>query len=101
MGLTLLEVLGCSVNELEGDELETTLLETADDVSDKTAVDAVGLLHGTKDTILFNQTHPTRGVDDGGGGDGETERTLTMMYVRSLLLGDMIDETFCCSGWYT
>jgi hypothetical protein len=29
------------------------------------------------------------------------ERTLTMMYVRSLLLEDMIDETFCCSGWYT
>ena len=65
MRLTLLEVLGRSVNELEGDELEATLLETADDVSDETAVDAVGLLHGAKNTILFNQTHPTRGVDDG------------------------------------
>jgi len=63
MGLTLLKVLGGGVNELEGDELEATLLETADDVSDETAVDAIGLLHGTADTILFNQTHPTRGVD--------------------------------------
>ena len=67
MRLTLLEVLGRSVNELEGDELEATLLETADDVSDETAVDAVGLLHGAKHTILFNQntSHPTKGVDDG------------------------------------
>ena len=65
MRLTLLEVLGRSVNELEGDELEATLLETADDVSDETAMDAVWLLHGTAHTILFNQTHPTRGVDDG------------------------------------
>lgn len=65
MRLTLLEVLGRSVNELEGDELEATLLETADDVSDETAMDTVGLLHGTAHTILFNQTHPTRGVDDG------------------------------------
>ena len=64
--LTLLEVLGRSVNELEGDELETTLLETADDVSDETALDAIGLLHGTTDTILFNQTHSTGGIDDGG-----------------------------------
>jgi hypothetical protein len=56
MGLTLLEVLGRSVNELEGDELEATLLETADDVSDETALDAVGLLHGKTNTILFNQT---------------------------------------------
>jgi len=55
MGLTLLEVLGRSVNELEGDKLEATLLETADDVSDETALDAVGLLHGTADTIRFNQ----------------------------------------------
>jgi len=51
MGLTLLKVLGGGVNELEGDELEATLLETADDVSDETTVDAVGLLHGTTDTI--------------------------------------------------
>ena len=60
-------MLGRSVNELEGDELEATLLETADDVSDETAVDAVGLLHGAKHTILFNQnaSHPTKGVDDG------------------------------------
>lgn len=55
MRLTLLEVLGRSVNELEGDELEATLLETADDVSDESAMDSVGLLHGTTHTILFNQ----------------------------------------------
>lgn len=56
MGLTLLEVLRRSVNELEGDELEATLLETADDVSDETTLDAVGLLHGAADKIVFNQT---------------------------------------------
>ncbi len=56
MGLTLLEVLGRGVNELESDELEATLLETADDVPDETALDAVGLLHGATDTIPFNQT---------------------------------------------
>jgi len=69
--VVLLEVLGRSVNELEGNELEATLLETADDVSDETAVDAVGLLHGTTDTILFNQ-NPTRGrIDDDGGAVAE------------------------------
>jgi hypothetical protein len=43
-GLTLLEVLGCSVDELESDEFETALFEAADDVSDETALDAVGLM---------------------------------------------------------
>ena len=40
---TLLEVLGGGVNELERDELETALLETADDVADEAALDAVRL----------------------------------------------------------
>jgi hypothetical protein len=43
-GLTLLEVLGCSVDELESDDFEAALLEAADDVSDETALDAVGLM---------------------------------------------------------
>lgn len=42
---TLLEVLGGSVDELQGNELEAALLEPADDVADKTALDAVGLQH--------------------------------------------------------
>ena len=32
-----------SVNELEGDELEATLLEAADDVADEATLDTVGL----------------------------------------------------------
>ena len=32
-----------SVNELEGDELEATLLEAADDVTDESTLDTVGL----------------------------------------------------------
>jgi hypothetical protein len=43
-GLTLLEVLGGGVDELQGNELEAALLEAADDVTDETALDAVGLL---------------------------------------------------------
>lgn len=42
---TLLEVLGGSVNKLQGDELEAALLEPADDGADETALDAVGLQH--------------------------------------------------------
>lgn len=42
-GLTLLEVLGGGVDELEGDELEATLLEAADDVADESALDTVRL----------------------------------------------------------
>ena len=41
--LTLLEVLGGGVNELERDELEAALLEAADDVADEAALDAVRL----------------------------------------------------------
>ena len=40
---TLLEVLGGSVDELESNELEAALLETADDVANEPALDAVGL----------------------------------------------------------
>lgn len=43
-GLTRLEMRGGSVNELQSDELEATLLEAADDVAYETALDAVGLL---------------------------------------------------------
>ena len=42
-GLTLLEVLGGSVDELEGNKLEATLLEAADDVADESTLDTVGL----------------------------------------------------------
>ena len=42
-GLTLPEVIVGCVDELQGDKLETALLKAADDVSDDTALDAVGL----------------------------------------------------------
>ena len=42
-GRTLLEVLGGCVDELQGDKLEAALLKAGDDVSDETALDAVGL----------------------------------------------------------
>lgn len=42
-GLTLLEVLGGCVDELQGDKLEAALLKAGNDVSDETALDAVGL----------------------------------------------------------
>ena len=41
--LTLLEVLGGSVDELQSGELEAALLEAADDVADDATLDAVGL----------------------------------------------------------
>ena len=40
---TLLEVLGSSVDELEGGQLEPALLEAADDAADESALDTVGL----------------------------------------------------------
>lgn len=40
---TLLKVLGGSVDELEGDELEATLLEASDDVANESTLDTVGL----------------------------------------------------------
>ena len=42
-GLTLLEMCGGSVDEFEGDEFETALLEAIDDVSNETSLDTVGL----------------------------------------------------------
>jgi hypothetical protein len=42
-GLTLLEVLGSCVDELQGDKLVAALLKAGNDVSDETALDAVGL----------------------------------------------------------
>jgi hypothetical protein len=44
VGLTLLEVLGGGVDELQGDQLEAAFLEAADDFADETALDAVGLI---------------------------------------------------------
>jgi hypothetical protein len=41
--LTLLEVLGGCMDELQGDKLEAALLKAGNDVSDETALDAVGL----------------------------------------------------------
>jgi hypothetical protein len=41
--LTLLEVLGGCVDELQGDKLEAALLKAGNNVSDETALDAVGL----------------------------------------------------------
>jgi len=45
ISVVLLKVLRGSMNELEGDELEATLLESADDSADKGALDTVRLDH--------------------------------------------------------
>jgi hypothetical protein len=42
-GLTLLEVLGACVDELQGDKLEAALFKAWNNVSDETALDAVRL----------------------------------------------------------
>lgn len=42
-GLTLLNVCGGSLDELEGDEFESTLLEAGDDITNQTSLYAVGL----------------------------------------------------------
>jgi len=70
-GLTLLEVFGRSVDELESDELEAALLEAGDDVSDESALDAVGLFTRGGRSMDTSTSSVRRG------------RTLTMMYVRS------------------
>jgi hypothetical protein len=44
--LTLLEVLGGRMDELESDEFEAALLEAADNVADETALDAIRLERG-------------------------------------------------------
>lgn len=61
--LTLLEVLGGSVDELEGNELEATLLEAADDVADKTALDAVGLVGAEVEHDAQNDEQKTAHLD--------------------------------------
>ena len=43
MALTLLEVRTGSMDELESDEFETTLLEATNDVANETSLDAIGL----------------------------------------------------------
>ena len=43
MALTLLEVWTGSMDELESDELKTTLLEATDDVANETSLDTIGL----------------------------------------------------------
>jgi len=40
---TFLEVLGGSVDELQGDELEATAFETSDDVTNEAPLDTIGL----------------------------------------------------------
>ena len=40
---TRLEVVGGGLNELQGDKLEATALETADDVANESPLDTVGL----------------------------------------------------------
>lgn len=42
-GLTLFQVLPGCVDELQGDKLEPALLKAGNNVSDETALDAVGL----------------------------------------------------------
>ena len=50
--LTLLKVLGGSVDELESNELEATLLEAADDVTDESTLDTVGLFEAVSTSRL-------------------------------------------------
>ena len=87
VGLTLLEVLGGGVDELQGDQLEAAFLEAANDFADETALDPVGLM-----IIAHQQTANSYTMGDQRG----SARTLTMMYVRSLLEG--MTDAFC-SGW--
>jgi hypothetical protein len=66
MGLTLLEVLGGGVDEFQSDELETTLLEAADDVADETALDAVRLYRYNADDGSSSSTIYSRWMGDQG-----------------------------------
>ena len=75
------------MDELQGDQLEAAFLEAANDFADETALDAVGLM------IIAHQQTATRWAIEVRGGSA---RTLTMMYVRSLLEG--MTDNFC-SGW--
>jgi hypothetical protein len=63
-GLTLLEVLGGGVDELQGNQLETAFLEAVNDVSDKSALDAVGLFNYDATTgVLFSQFMHKKGKE--------------------------------------
>ncbi len=72
-GLTLLQVLGGCVDELQGDKLEAALFKAGNDISDKT--------HSAQAKKKKRRAIRVMG------------RTLTMMYVRSLLEG-MADTVF-------
>ena len=63
------------MNELEGDELEATLLEAADDVADESTLDTVGLdTNEARQRTCSRVRHAARRL----------LRTFTMMYVRSV-----------------
>ena len=51
------------MDELEGNELEATLLEAADDVADETALDAVGLVGAEVEHDVQNDEQSTAHLD--------------------------------------
>ena len=71
-GLTLLEVLGGGVNKLQGNQLEAAFLEAVNDVSDKSALDAIGLFiynvtnQPTNTASSFSQCTSKKKTEDGG-----------------------------------
>ena len=65
MRLTLLEVVGGGVDELQGNKLEAALLEAGNDVSDETALDAVGLLLSRCDRTSFINNTAINGSREG------------------------------------
>lgn len=76
-GRTLLEVLRGSVNKLQSNELEATLLEAGDDLADESTLDTVGL-QSHRNYVLARYTffdlaaatdrrHPHRERVDRGG----------------------------------
>jgi hypothetical protein len=84
--LTLLEVWRGSMDELESDEFETTLLEATDDVANETSLDAVGLRW--EEMTDTGRLVVSRSVSDAG----QSGQTLTMIYVRSLTLAEDMTE---------
>ena len=46
---TLLEVVGSSLDELQSEELEATLFESADDIANESPLDTVGLERERRD----------------------------------------------------
>ncbi len=91
-GLTLLQVLGGCVDELQGDKLEAALFKAGNDVSDKTALDAVGLSYTMQPMRCCLHQHSAQAKKKRRA-FRVMGRTLTMMYVRSLLEG-MADTVF-------